>query len=245
MRAGAAPRLVLASGSPRRRELLRQAGFRFETRIPRVDEALTPGETLGESCVKLAVKKALAVAARLRGGGPAVVLAADTLVGDGERILGKARGPAEARAILARLSGSVHRVVTGVCLCQVPVGRRRSFRVETRVTMRRWSPAEINAYVKSGEWKGKAGAYAIQETADRFVTSVRGSRTNVVGLPMERVVAELARLGVKGAASRPSRSKDRGSAAEAGSRPASRPRSAKPPRTAGHSRPRPRARRRA
>jgi len=161
---------------------------------PRVDERAPRGSGVAAAAREIATRKARAVAARVRG--PAVVLAADTLVAVGRARLGKARDARHARAILRKLSGTTHAVATGVCAIVVPEGRERRFAVTTRVTMRRWSEEELDAYVRSGEWKGKAGAYAIQESADRFVIRVRGSWTNVVGLPMERVVACLAALGV-------------------------------------------------
>jgi len=235
------PRLVLASASPRRRQLLRQAGFVFISKAPRIRENLTPGVSGERACVRLAVEKASAVVSSLRDARPTIVLAADTLVGVDGALLGKASGANHARRILRRLSGTTHRVVTGVCLWSLPSGRRRAFHVSTAVKMRPWLPTEIEAYLRSGEWKGKAGAYAIQESADRFVKSIRGSWTNVVGLPMERVVSELLLLGVKGA-SRPGKATDRATSGSRASR-AERPRKTTRPRSSAQS-PRSRARRR-
>jgi septum formation protein len=144
------------------------------------------------------VRKARAAAARL-GSGPAVVLAADTVVAlpDG-RLLGKPADPAEGEAHLRALSGTTHAVITGVCLLDLPGGAEESFAVETRVTMRALAAEEVRAYAASGEGSDKAGGYALQETAgDRFVTRIEGSRSNVVGLPVEEVLARLAARGIR------------------------------------------------
>ncbi len=187
--------LVLASGSPRRRALLREAGFRFRVAVPGVDETVPAGWGASRAALEVARRKARAVARRMPPRAHVLVLAADTVVALGRRLLGKAADADEARAILAALSGTSHRVVTGVCAIALPERRATAFAVTTRVAMRRWTRAEREAYVRSGEWKGKAGAYAIQETADRFVTRIDGSLTNVVGLPMERVARLLAEGG--------------------------------------------------
>lgn len=209
--------LVLASRSPRRRALLREVGFAFRVVAPDVDETPPPGPAAA-ACAAIARRKAEAAVARLRR--PAVVLAADTLVVVRGSLVGKPRGRSEARTILRRLSGTTHQVVTGVCVARAGATRPsfRTFAATTRVTMRRWSKAEIEAYLDSGEWRGKAGAYAIQESADRFVTRVAGSWSNVVGLPMERVVTALARFRVRPARSRrfPPRRRTRGRGSDRG-----------------------------
>lgn len=130
----------------------------------------------------LAERKAQAVA-RQRAEG--LVLGADTIVTDGTRIYGKPRDRDHAIETLSRLSSRPHWVITGVCLVDARTGRARTASDRTRVTMRAMTREEIEAYVDSGEAMGKAGAYAIQETGDRFVTQVDGSLSNVVGLPME------------------------------------------------------------
>jgi len=174
--------LVLASASPRRRGLLSAAGYSFVVRPSDVDETPPPGADGPEAAVDIARRKALAAARTCDD----VVLAADTIVvaADGE-FLGKPRDAADAKRILAKLSGTTHRVVTGVC-----VASRRGASIAvasetTLVTMRRLADREIDAYVATGEGFDKAGGYAIQETADRFVVAIEGSRTNVVGLPIE------------------------------------------------------------
>lgn len=178
-------RLVLASDSPRRRQLLGGAGVRFDVFSPPVAE---PARVSGRASVKqqaeaLAYFKARSVAARCP---DALILAADTLVCVGGEILGKAHDADDARRMLRKLAGSRHEVVTGVAVWG-PGGQRLLASDRTYVTMRCMSDQEIEDYIASGEWQGKAGAYAIQETADRFVTAVEGSYSNVVGLPLELV----------------------------------------------------------
>jgi septum formation protein len=192
-------RVVLASASPRRRALLEQAGLAFEVLPSDADESLPAGTAPEEGALVLAERKALAGAERL-GPQAALVLAADTVVAldqAGEtRLLGKPADEAEARAMLAALSGSRHRVVTAVCALRLPDGARRSGFERTWVTMRPIAAEEVEAYVLSGEWRGKAGGYAIQESADRFVTRLEeGGFDNVVGLPVALALRLLAELG--------------------------------------------------
>lgn len=191
------PRLVLASASPRRADLLRQAGLDFEVLAADVDESFDPARDAEEVARELALRKARAVADGL-GAEPARVLGGDTLVVlDGPRFLGKPSGEDEARAMLEALSASTHRVVTGVAVVATgPDGPREEAAAEvTWVTMRAITPAEVDGYLASGEWRGKAGGYAIQETADRFVTGLDGGGfDNVVGLPVALTLELLARL---------------------------------------------------
>jgi len=193
------PRIVLASASPRRRDLLRDAGVEFEVRASSAPEDLPPGTVPEKGAQVLAERKAREVAGSLRGT-DALVLAADTIVAievdGGTVLLGKPADAGEARAMLGRLSGSRHRVVTGVCALRARDGMVETGCERTFVTMRAISPAEIEAYVASGEWEGKAGGYAIQETADRFVTRLEeGGMDNVVGLPVRLALDLLGRLG--------------------------------------------------
>ena len=176
-------RLVLASSSPRRRQLLAEAGYDLVVVSPSIQEPAGALENLAPSqqAESLAYFKARAVAAERPDD---VVLAADTVVAVGDRVLGKPADRAEAEGMLRALSGTRHRVITGMALLW-PDDRRLIASATTYVTMRKMSEQEIQQYLGSGEWIGKAGAYAIQETADRFVESVEGSFTNVVGLPME------------------------------------------------------------
>jgi len=173
--------IVLASASPRRRRLLEEAGIPFVVHPADVEE-VERGDPF-EVAAANARRKAEAVPGD-------VVLGADTVVALGDALLGKPADAAEARAMLARLAGTTHRVITGVALHAR--GRTVVRCVETRVTMRPISDAELDAYVASGEGMGKAGGYAIQETADRFVVALDGPYDNVVGLPVETVRALLA-----------------------------------------------------
>jgi septum formation protein len=180
--------LILASNSPRRRELLREAGYRFRVLVPPVDDGEEPRgndspEALAE---RLAALKAAATIESC-GLSEGLVLGADTIVVLDSRVIGKPSDEADARRILAMLSGSEHRVITGVALVDVAAGRRLLAHEVTGIHMSRMTPEEIDAYVASGEAMGKAGAYAIQETGDRYVERIDGSLTNVVGLPLELV----------------------------------------------------------
>src|SRR5262249_34023342 len=157
---------------PRRREILAEARIPFAFVDPDVPEDFEPALEPEAVVALLAERKARAAARKVPGG---LVLGADTVVAVGSRILGKPEGAAQARAMLESLSGTTHRVLTGVCLVDAGTGRSRTEVDVTSVTMRELSGAEIDAYVASGEGDDKAGGYAIQETADRFVTRVEGS----------------------------------------------------------------------
>lgn len=173
------PRLVLASASARRLALLAQIGITPDEVIAAdVDETPLKGETPRLLAIRLARAKALAVTAP-----NALVLAADTVVAVGRRVLPKAETEADARACLDLLSGRGHRVYTGVAV-KAPGGALRQRLVETRVTFKRLTPAEIEIYVASGEWMGKAGGYAVQGLAGRYIISIIGSYSSVVGLPL-------------------------------------------------------------
>ena len=187
-------RLVLASGSPRRVALLRQIGVEPDAVIPSdLDETPRRGEAPRALAERLALEKALAsahvAAARPELAG-ALTLAADTVVCVGRRILPKAEIADEAEDCLALLSGRAHRVYTGLALVTA-AGAKRTRLVESRVRFKRLSRAEIQAYLESGEWRGKAGAYAIQGFAGAFVIRLIGSYTNVVGLPLAETAALL------------------------------------------------------
>ena len=183
--------LVLASASPRRREMLARVGLGFIPAKAEVDESLLPGEEAEDAVVRLADLKARAVAGEHPG---AATLAADTLVALGSRILGKPKDESEASEMLAALSGQEHRVVTGFCLLHR--GRASAGRAISRVRFRELSPAEIEAYVRSGEPLDKAGAYAVQGLGAALVEEVRGSYTNVVGLPLAAIIKLLMSKGM-------------------------------------------------
>lgn len=182
-------RLILASASPRRAELLTAAGFVFEVRAADVDERVRPGEAPGDYVRRLAIEKAAAAQTGMATDG-VLTLGADTaVIVDGE-ILGKPADLADAARMLRRLSGRAHAVLTGV---SVRSGEQHLDLVdETRVFMHPLSEADVAWYVASGEGLDKAGAYAIQGLASRFIPRIEGSYSNVVGLPVARV-AELIR----------------------------------------------------
>jgi septum formation protein len=183
---------VLASSSPRRRDLLVQIGFAPDLIAPaEIDETPRRRELPATLARRLARAKAEAVAARHPG---ALVLGADSVVAAGRRVLPKAETEAAARACLALLSGRKHRVHAGLCAIAAD-GRRAERLVTTTVAFKRLSPAEIEGYVATGEWRGKAGGYAIQGRAGVFVRFVSGSYSAVVGLPLAETAALLAGLG--------------------------------------------------
>lgn len=181
-------RLVLASSSPRRRELLAQIGIVPDAIDPaEIDETPRDRELPLLLAERLAAAKALLVAQRHPG---AFVLGADTVVGCGRRILPKAETVAEARQCLALLSGRRHRVHGGIALV-TPDGKLAQRRVVTAVAMKRLTPQEVDAYLATEDWHGKAGGYAIQGHAARFVREIIGSYSNVVGLALFETAALL------------------------------------------------------
>jgi septum formation protein len=189
------PKLVLASGSPRRLGLLNQAGLDPDSLEPvEIDESPERGELPRTLAVRLAREKAEASIVRVRNRPDikdAYVLAADTVVAVGRRILPKPEMLEEAAACLRLLSGRTHRVYTGVCLV-TPRDALRTRLVESRVRFKRLSNEDLESYLASGEWRGKAGGYAIQGLAGSFVTKLVGSYTNVVGLPLYETTTLLA-----------------------------------------------------
>ena len=191
--------LILASASPRRQELLRNAGISFTVQPADVDETPLAGESPRECAERLAREKALAV---WRARPQDLVLGADTIVDVNETILGKPLDADDAARMLRLLSGCVHRVITGVCLVKPVVGGQwpvashsepspapeiRTDSETTLVTMSEMSDAEIQAYVATGEPMDKAGAYAIQGLASRWIPRIEGDYSNVVGLPVAMV----------------------------------------------------------
>ncbi|HEX3698899.1 MAG TPA: Maf family protein [Polyangia bacterium] len=187
--------LVLASASPRRRELLERMGLALRVVPADIDETPLPGEKPADHVSRLAAGKCEAVWNRLT---PVerertAVLAADTIVIVDEEILGKPRDAGDARAMLQRLCGRRHTVTTAYQIRRAP-DRLTARAVSTAVSFRLLQPAELDAYVASGEWQGKAGGYAVQGIAAAFVTDLRGSHTNVIGLPVAEVIADLLAL---------------------------------------------------
>ena len=186
---------MLASASPRRIELLAQIGVLPDAIVPAdIDESPRKDEAPRAYVARMAAEKAAAVAAVE----PGVVLAADTTVVAGRRILGKPVDPAEAAAFLRLLSGRRHRVMTAVTV--MADGRARHRLVETTLRLRPLSEAEIRAYVAGGDWRGKAGGYGIQGPAAAFVPWMQGSFTAVVGLPLAETAVLLAACGIAPAA---------------------------------------------
>jgi len=193
------PDLVLASASPRRRELLQRLGLRLRIVAPDVDETPRPDEAAADYVRRMAADK-VAAALRAQEASPAdapapplATLAADTIVILRGAILGKPRDEADARAMLERLSGHRHEVTTAYRIAFGARGAERA--VTTTVAFRLVDPPEFEAYLAGGEWRGKAGGYAVQGTAAAFVTELRGSPTNVIGLPLPEVLADLRALG--------------------------------------------------
>jgi len=184
-------RLILASQSPRRAELLTAAGIAFDVMPVEIDERPQPAELPADYVVRLALAKAREIARRNPG---RAVLGADTVVVVDGRILGKPVDNDDAGSMLNTLSGRTHDVLTGVALCLD--GREACEAVSTRVRFLQLSPSEIEWYVASGEPRDKAGGYAIQGLASRFVDRVEGSYSNVVGLPVTTVCRMLGEFGL-------------------------------------------------
>jgi septum formation protein len=189
------PKLVLASGSPRRLSLINQVGIEPDALRPTdIDETPTKGELPRAYANRLAKAKAeagLAAVARDGDLAGAYILAADTVVAVGRRILPKAELIDDAQQCLRLLSGRNHQVYTGICLV-TPKAVFRQRLVETRVRFKRLSNDDIEAYLAAGEWQGKAGGYAIQGLAGAFIVKIAGSYTNIVGLPLYETVMLLA-----------------------------------------------------
>jgi len=186
-------KLILASASIRRAEILHAAGFSFSILSSAIDETPYPSESALDLVQRLAVAKAELVAARAAG--PAIVIGADTEVTLEGRIFGKPRSTDDARHMLEKLSGRTHAVVTGVALIRLPDAERRTFVESTLVHFAQLSAEEITRYLATGEPHDKAGAYAIQGRAGRYIPRIEGDYFNVVGLPLARVTQTLAELG--------------------------------------------------
>jgi septum formation protein len=187
------PKLTLASASPRRLSLLALIGLKPDAVLPTdIDETPLRDERPRKLALRLAIGKAQA-AREL--GAEGLILSADTVVGVGRRILPKTEEPHEALECLELISGRTHDVMTGVAVL-APDGRMASRLVEARVTFKRLSKTEIDGYLACGDWKGKAGGYAIQGPAGAFVTHLAGSFTTVVGLPLFETAGLLEGLGL-------------------------------------------------
>lgn len=188
------PGFVLASASPRRHQLLSEAGLQFEVVAPQTDELASRALTVRELTIGNAARKAMAVA-RLHPN--KTVLGADTLVTLDGVLLGKPANLTAAFSILQRLSGREHTVCTGVCICSLAPRRQLSFSVYSQVLFRTLEPPEIRAYLTKVDPLDKAGAYAAQGDGADIIAKIRGSYTNVVGLPMGETLIALRQFGVK------------------------------------------------
>ena len=185
--------LILASGSPRRREFFTRMGWTFTVVKPGTEERVHPGETPEQYVRRNAVEKAADALALSGIAERAVAVAADTIVVQDGRILEKPKDPADAHRMLRELSGRTHQVMTGLCIRTADAMHSRT--VVTDVEFKPLTDAEIDAYIRTGEPMDKAGAYAIQGLAAYMIRSVRGSYTNVVGLPLAETVEALAPFG--------------------------------------------------
>ena len=183
-------RYILASGSPRRKEILSRLGFEYEIKVSDCSEEhddMAPASIVEE----LSRRKAQAVADQPDTDDECIIIAADTLVALDGKVLGKPADRADSERMIRALSGRAHQVYTGVTLIQLPSGKRSTFSDRTDVHVRELTDAEIREYVDSGEGDDKAGAYAIQGEFGRFITAFEGSRDNVIGFPSEMFMSEL------------------------------------------------------
>ena len=188
-------KLILASSSPRRAELLRDAGIAFEVCAPQVEEVRLPNESVEKMVARFAEVKARAAAESVGGNNRAIIVGADTAVELDGAIFGKPRHAADAREMLSYLSGRTHYVLTGIFALRLPDGATRSAVERTAVTFAPLDPNEIEAYITSGETFDKAGGYAIQGRAGCYIPRIEGCYFNVVGLPLARLHTLLGDLG--------------------------------------------------
>ncbi|MGA8012051.1 MAG: Maf family protein [Candidatus Acidiferrales bacterium] len=188
-------KLVLASASPRRAEILRNAGIAFETHAPILDESRRSGELRADYVRRLALAKARAAASSQREAADCLFIGADTVVVAADEVLGKPASPEDARRMLCLLSGTVHEVHTGLAVVRRPGAMEAVVEEITRVTFAPLSEEEIESYIATGEPFDKAGAYGIQGIGGRYVTRIEGCYFNVMGLPLARLWLLLRELG--------------------------------------------------
>ena len=188
-------KLILASSSPRRAEVLRNAGIEFEVRPADIDETRLPGERASDYVQRLALEKARAATNSETSNQDVIVVGADTVVVNGEEILLKPESPDDARRMLRQLSDGVHEVHTGLAVIRVPQKIESVIEEITSVHFAKLSDAEIDAYIATGEPFDKAGAYGIQSLGGRYVTRVEGCYFNVMGMPLARLWATLKDFG--------------------------------------------------
>lgn len=187
-------KIILASSSPRRQELLKQIGLRFEVKVNDVDETIPAGMPPHQAVCELACRKAKGITELDPG---TIVIGADTIVVHGDRILGKPTDRADAVETLRSLSGSEHLVITGFCVTEAATGKVVKANETTRVFFRRLTDAEIKAYVESGESMDKAGSYGIQGLGALLVEKIDGCYFNVVGLPISHLSQVLKSFGIE------------------------------------------------
>jgi septum formation protein len=190
-------KLILASASPRRAEILRNAGIAFEVRAAVLDESRRPGELRADYVRRLALAKARTVAGAQRDSGDCLYVGADTVVVAADEILGKPESPDDARRMLRLLSGAVHEVHTGLAVVRRPGAMEGIVEEITRVTFAPLSDEEVEAYIATAEPFDKAGAYGIQGIGGRYVTRIEGCYFNVMGLPLARLWSLLREFGWK------------------------------------------------
>ncbi|MDR3722025.1 MAG: Maf family protein [Candidatus Acidoferrales bacterium] len=190
-------KLVLASASPRRAEILRNAGIAFETHAPILDESRRPGELRADYVRRLALAKARTAASSQRESADYLFIGADTVVVAADEVLGKPESPEDARRMLCLLSGTVHEVHTGLAVVRRPGAMEGVVEEITRVTFAPLSEEEIESYIATGEPFDKAGAYGIQGIGGRYVTRIEGCYFNVMGLPLARLWLLLREFGWK------------------------------------------------
>jgi septum formation protein len=190
-------KLILASGSPRRANLLQQIGLTFEVVRPDIDETVEPGESPVGYATRMSASKMLRSRGLLKEAGKAVILCADTIVVLDKEIVGKPETRFDAITVLQRMSGKKHQVLTSVTIGETTSSKQRSFIVETIVTFRRLSVRECEAYWETGEPADKSGSYGIQGLGSIFVAGIDGSPSNVAGLPLMETAAELKSFGIE------------------------------------------------
>ncbi len=188
--------LILASSSPRRKALLSQVGLKFDIIPSKLPESIHPGESPLDYSRRMAAAKAREVADRIQSLEENWVIGADTVVVCNGEILGKPVSQDDARAMLQKISGREHQVLTSFCIVHLPSRNRRERSVESHVRIKSLNSQEIEGYIRTGETSDKAGSYAIQGIGSFMVTEIRGSYTNVVGLPIPELLEELVKLGV-------------------------------------------------
>ncbi len=189
-------KLILASASPRRKQLLKQIGLEFEVLASNIDEKLNPRLKPLHQVEELSRQKAEATA-QMKEAKNAIIIAADSMVAVADEIMGKPKDVKDAKRMLKKLSGSTHSIVTGFTIMDTATKKKVTKSVETKVWFKKLSPQEISVYIKTGEPMDKAGAYAIQEIGAIFIERIEGDYQGAVGLPLFALVKELKKFGIR------------------------------------------------